>query len=137
MKLPQALLTIPFLFTSSFVAATPLPEPDMPEITYPETRQGDVVETLFGHEIADPYRWLENDVRTDSEVADWVAAQNAVTETHLESLPGRDVFRERLTEHIDFEQFLLPQERGPPRADRPESVVGGWHDRPGGMGCLP
>lgn len=112
MKLPRALLIVPLLVTSTVATATPLPQRAMPEIIYPETRQGDVVDTLFGEEIADPYRWLENDVRTDREVSDWVEAQNVVTETHLESLPGRDVFRERLTEHINHEQFSIPQERG-------------------------
>ena len=112
MSFPLALLIVPLLVISSVSAATPLPEPDTPTITYPETRRDDVVDTLFGQSIPDPYRWLEQDVRTDSDVADWVAAQNAVTDTHLESLPGRDVFRERLTEHIDHEQFSLPQERG-------------------------
>jgi hypothetical protein len=38
-------------------------------IDYPETRRGDVVDTSFGEKVADPYRWLENDVRTDKEVA--------------------------------------------------------------------
>jgi hypothetical protein len=44
----------------------------MTPIQYPQTRRDDVVDTLFGEKIADPYRWLENDVRNDPEVADWV-----------------------------------------------------------------
>ena len=55
--------------------------PDSP--AYPETREGDVVETQFGEVIADPYRWLENDVRKDKEVADWVARQNKATTAYL------------------------------------------------------
>jgi protease II len=46
---------------------------------YPETRRDDTAETLFGETIADPYRWLENDVRNDAEVAEWVERENAVT----------------------------------------------------------
>ncbi|WP_425474368.1 hypothetical protein [Sporomusa termitida] len=55
-----------------------------------KTRRNDVVDELFGQKIADPYRWLENDVRTDKAVADWVAAQNAVTQSYLATLPGRE-----------------------------------------------
>ena len=34
-------------------------------LAYPETARGDVVEEQFGERVADPYRWLENDVRQD------------------------------------------------------------------------
>jgi prolyl oligopeptidase len=40
-------------------------------ITYPQTRKTDLVENEFGTPVADPYRWLENDVRNDPEVASW------------------------------------------------------------------
>ena len=46
--------------------------------TYPQTRRLDLVETQFGVPVADPYRWLENDVRNDAEVKAWVDAQNVV-----------------------------------------------------------
>ena len=55
-------------------------------IAYPETKRGDVVEKPFGQTIADPYRWLENDVRSDKEVAAWVESQNKVTNTYLDTL---------------------------------------------------
>jgi len=84
----------------------------MTEIIHPETRRADVVEDLFGQKIADPFRWLENDARGDSEVAAWIEAQNAVTARCLASLPGRDVFRKRLTALFDHAQFTAPRERG-------------------------
>jgi prolyl oligopeptidase len=80
--------------------------------TYPETRRGDTVETLFGEAIADPYRWLEDDVRHSAEVADWVERQNAVTEAYLATLPARGWFRRRIGELIDFERFSVPVRRG-------------------------
>ena len=52
----------------------------IPMTTYPQTKRVDVVEKSFGQTIADPYRWLENDVRSDREVADWVESQNKVKE---------------------------------------------------------
>ena len=84
---------------------------DLTAPEYPETRTGDVVETIFGEEVADPYRWLENDVRTDKEVADWVASENAVTDAFLAKLPGRDTLKKRITQLTDYERFGLPTEK--------------------------
>ncbi|MGN6356475.1 MAG: prolyl oligopeptidase family serine peptidase [Novosphingobium sp.] len=79
---------------------------------YPETRRGDVVDTLFGEKIADPYRWLENDVRQDEEVADWVTRQNAVTQAYLKTLPERGWFAERIRSLLNYERFGLPTKAG-------------------------
>lgn len=79
---------------------------------YPETRRGDVVETLFGERIADPYRWLEDDVRNSPEVADWVEAQNALTNAYLERLPAREWFKNRVGQLYDFERFSTPVKKG-------------------------
>ncbi|MFC0587909.1 prolyl oligopeptidase family protein [Novosphingobium aquiterrae] len=81
-------------------------------IAYPETTRGDVVETQFGEAIADPYRWLENDVRTDSKVAGWVQRQNVVTNAYLGTLPQRDWFAARIKALMDYERFGLPQKAG-------------------------
>ena len=85
---------------------------DEVRLPYPETRKGDVAEVQFGERIADPYRWLENDVRTDPEVDRWVAAQNAVTKSYLESLPQRAWFAKRVRALMDYERFGLPQKAG-------------------------
>ncbi len=85
---------------------------DMTVPAYPETRAGDVVEEQFGVAVADPYRWLENDVREDEEVAAWVEAQNAVTDAFLAKIPGREALKQRITELTDYERFGLPQEKG-------------------------
>lgn len=82
----------------------------MPE--YPETRTGDVVETLFGEDIADPYRWLETDVRNDAEVAAWVEKQSAFTDTYLKALPGNEWFRVRIGALLDYERFGIPRKAG-------------------------
>nr|WP_231638895.1 prolyl oligopeptidase family serine peptidase [Aurantiacibacter marinus] len=79
---------------------------------YPETRRGDVVETIFGEKVADPYRWLEDDVRNNPDVADWVERQNAVTDAYLENLPARDWFASRIGELTDYERFSVPVARG-------------------------
>ena len=79
---------------------------------YPETARGDTVETLFGEEIADPYRWLEEDVRNSEEVAAWVEAQNEVTDAYLEKLPARAWFENRIGELYNYERFSTPVEKG-------------------------
>lgn len=85
---------------------------DMTASPYPHTARGDVVESLFGEEIADPYRWLEDDVRTSADVAAWVEAQNAVTDAYLEQLPSRDRFAQRIGELFDYERYSVPVEAG-------------------------
>src|SRR5690242_9657993 len=82
------------------------------KLVYPETQREDVVDIRHGVPIADPYRWLENDVRSDSRVAAWVEAENAVTDAYLATLPARERFRKRITELFDFERFGVPVKKG-------------------------
>lgn len=79
---------------------------------YPPTRTVDATDTYHGAEVADPYRWLEQDVRESGEVADWVAAQNAVTDAYLEALPMREWFDARLASLWHYERFGVPVKRG-------------------------
>jgi prolyl oligopeptidase len=79
---------------------------------YPETRRTDHVDTLHGQPVADPYRWLEDDVRESPEVADWVARQQAFTDAYLEALPEREAFRERLTQLWNYERYSPPRKAG-------------------------
>ena len=81
-------------------------------IAYPPARATDLVEDHFGEKLADPYRWLENDVRTDAEVKTWVDAQNRVTQDYLKTLPGRDILAGRLKKLFDFERVGTPQKAG-------------------------
>ncbi|QVM85581.1 prolyl oligopeptidase family serine peptidase [Novosphingobium decolorationis] len=96
----------------SVLAASPAFANELTDTNYPDTRRGDVVETLFGEKIADPYRWLENDVREDKEVADWVARQSAFTDSYLKQLPQRGWFEEKVRGLLDFERFGLPDKAG-------------------------
>lgn len=60
----------------------------------PPTPRDNVVDILHGHEIVDPYRWLE-DGRSEATRA-WVEAQNAHTTHILAGLPGREALHRRL-----------------------------------------
>ncbi|WP_323844989.1 prolyl oligopeptidase family serine peptidase [Microbulbifer magnicolonia] len=77
---------------------------------YPETREGDVVDTYFGDQVADPYRWLEDD-RSD-ETGAWVKAQNKVTFDYLDGIPYRDQLKERLQARWNYEKVGKPFTEG-------------------------
>ncbi|MEQ8909760.1 MAG: prolyl oligopeptidase family serine peptidase [Vicingaceae bacterium] len=77
---------------------------------YPDVRKDSVVDDYFGTQVADPYRWLEND--TSAETAKWVKAQNEVTFDYLAQIPYRDQVRERLTELWDYEKAGTPFHHG-------------------------
>ena len=81
-------------------------------LQYPETKKLDIVEEQFGVKVADPYRWLEDDVRVNPAVADWVKAQNTVTDAYLETLPGKDVLAAKMKKLFDYERFGLPEKAG-------------------------
>ncbi|MEW4468058.1 prolyl oligopeptidase family serine peptidase [Parasphingorhabdus sp. JC815] len=81
-------------------------------LAYPETKIVDVVENQFGEKIADPYRWLENDVREDQDVAAWVRDQNAVTDAYLEKLDGRGALAASMTNLFDYDALGVPVEAG-------------------------
>ena len=81
-------------------------------LDYPKTKTVDVVDEQFGVKVADPYRWLEDDVRVNAEVADWVKAQNAVTSAYLKTLPGKKVLAARMKKLFDYERFGLPEKAG-------------------------
>jgi prolyl oligopeptidase len=75
---------------------------------YPKTDTGDIVDDHHGTMVKDPYRWLEDDVRTSDNVASWVEAQNVITFGYLEGLDQREPIRERLTELWDYEKYSSP-----------------------------
>ncbi|KAB8333198.1 S9 family peptidase [Scytonema tolypothrichoides VB-61278] len=107
-----ALFALTLLFTTHFASACTESTAIMPTITYPETKRVDVVEEHFGQKVADPYRWLENDVRNDKSVAAWVESQNKVTNDYLNTLPGREIFKERLKQLYNYERFTIPVKKG-------------------------
>ena len=75
----------------------------------PVTRKDNTVDTYFGTEVADPYRWLEDDA--SEETAAWVEAQNKVTNYYLNKIPFRGKLLQRLTEVANFEKVGVPGRR--------------------------
>ena len=81
-------------------------------LTYPSTKRIDHVDDYHGVMVPDPYRWLENDVRTSKEVASWVAAENKVTNAYLATIPEREFIKKRLTELWNYEKYSAPFKAG-------------------------
>ncbi len=80
--------------------------------SYPPTRRVDHVDNYHGTEVADPYRWLEADVRQSEEVAAWVQKQSDFAEKYLSEIPVRDKIRERLKQIYNYERFSPPSKKG-------------------------
>ena len=77
---------------------------------YPDTRKAAQSDDIFGTRVADPYRWLEDDMA--EETKDWVTRQNVVTNAYLDQIPFRDAIRQRLTELWNYEKFSAPFKEG-------------------------
>jgi prolyl oligopeptidase len=77
---------------------------------YPSTRRDDVTDNYHGTVVADPYRWFE--ALDSPEVAQWVKAENAVSQPRLEALPYRAWLKQRLTALWNYERFGVPQKSG-------------------------
>ena len=79
-------------------------------IIYPESKKGSVVDNYFGTDVADPYRWLEDD--RSEETGAWVAAENKVTFDYLAQIPYREQLKTRLSELWNYEKVGAPFKEG-------------------------
>lgn len=79
-------------------------------LTYPDTKKGEVVDTYFDVEVADPYRWLEDD--RSEETAAWVKAENEVTFDYLAQIPFRDQLKKQMEEAWNYEKIGAPFKEG-------------------------
>ena len=76
------------------------------KLHYPNAEKGSTIDNYFGIEVADPYRWLEND--TSAQTAAWVAAENKVTNAYLAKIPFRQKLLKRLTELANYDTSGAP-----------------------------
>jgi prolyl oligopeptidase len=76
------------------------------ELKYPETKKGQVADQYFGQSVPDPYRWLEDDLATDTK--SWVVAQNKLTYDYLALIPYRDQLKKQLTDIWNYEKVGTP-----------------------------
>jgi len=79
-------------------------------VDYPITSKGDVVDTYFGEQVADPYRWLENDRSAETEA--WVTTQNKTTQNYLKNIPYREEIAKVVRDLLDYERVSAPFTEG-------------------------
>ena len=113
---------------------------DVAHLPYPKTRKVERVDTYHGVQVADPYRWLEDD--RAPETAEWVKAQNAVTFGYLEKIPYRAKVLEPAVAALRLPEvqrtvatrrrLLLHEER---RAAEPERALRAEGPRPARRRC--
>ena len=94
----------------ALAACTQKPQLRYQVAEYPDAfRDETVVDNYFGTEVADPYRWLEND--TSAETNAWVEAERKVTDDYLSHIPFRSAIKDRLTQVMNYERYSAPHKR--------------------------
>ena len=79
-------------------------------VNYTKTQKGDTVDTYFGVNVEDPYRWLEDDRSPETEA--WVKNVNEVTYGYLDKIPFREELKERLSSLWNYEKVGAPFKEG-------------------------
>jgi prolyl oligopeptidase len=79
-------------------------------VNYPTTAKVDTIDTYFGTDIPDPYRWLEDDRSPETEA--WVSKQNKTTFDYLENIPFRNDLKNRLEKLWNYEKLGSPFKEG-------------------------
>lgn len=99
-----------FIFALFFFSCTSIKKDRQNTFTYPVTEKGNTIDVYFGDSIADPYRWLEDDM--SAETADWVKRQNKVTFGYLKQIPMRSQLKDRLEAVWNYEKVSAPFKEG-------------------------
>lgn len=115
MRVTARLFLLPLLLAASPVLAGPEAaaiDAAGQGLRYPAAKRLDLVEDHFGVKVADPYRWLENDLRADPAVRDWVAQENALTRRYIDGLPGRAALKARMQALLSHGRYTVPRKAG-------------------------
>ena len=80
---------------------------------YPPAPRLDLTEDLFGHRVADPYRWLED--AGSAETSQWLAAEEELWAAYRAQLPDRGRFAGRVRELMQVGTVGVPAWRGTAR----------------------
>ncbi len=99
----------PPVVTADEVKPPPPADPPTPKRPWPETRRQDLVDTVHGQKISDPYRWLEDE--KSSEVQQWMKAQDDYARAELGKLSGRGELVDRLKQLFYFDAISAPLHR--------------------------
>ncbi len=100
------IITLSVIFMSNTLAQN---LSNMP-IRYPQTQKCDTVDHYFGTAVPDPYRWLEDDY--SEQTANWVKAQNKLTQNYLAQIPYRQQMKKHLMEIMNYPKEGAPWKKG-------------------------
>jgi prolyl oligopeptidase len=76
----------------------------------PKTKAEDTRDSYGPVQVADPYRWLED--QKSPETRSWIDEQNKYSDSYLRAYPGRDALRSRASELLKIDTIGLPRENG-------------------------
>ena len=97
----------PILLLGLFIAGV---VPVVGQLPYPTSQVDTVIDRYGGIEIADPYRWLEDQESPATRA--WIDAQNAFQRQMMADLPGQEVVVGRLGELLKVDVQGTPIVRG-------------------------
>ena len=100
-----ALLLLALAACTTTTTTTTAPPPAA-KVPVPATEAKAVTETIQGVEIADPYRWLED--QESPATRDWINRENAYTDAMLSQLPDKSRFAERIESLLKTDQMSFP-----------------------------
>ncbi len=83
---------------------------DNRSLEYHITKKIPVIDTYFETEVIDNYRWLEDDMSSETE--NWVIKQNEVTYDYLNNIPFREELKTRLSDLWNYEKISAPFKEG-------------------------
>jgi len=78
-------------------------------LKYPDTERKEVIETIHGVKIKDPYRWLEN--YEDPKVIDWLSKQNKFTKEFIENIPNYKKSFDKIKDYLSLGSLSVPKEK--------------------------
>ncbi|MCX6319613.1 MAG: prolyl oligopeptidase family serine peptidase [Bacteroidetes bacterium] len=94
---------------AGFLLLASLPLMAAAQLQYPETKKGETVDDYHGTNLADPYRWLENDHSEETKA--WVTAQNKVTFGYLDKIGYRAQWLKRMEEINNYPKYSSPTKK--------------------------
>ncbi len=111
MRIKQVIMkSLYLLILSTALALSVNAQTTIKKMNYPVTKKDNTVDTYFGTEVKDPYRWLENDLADDTKA--WVSEQNKVTQSYLSQIPYREKIKQRLEKLWNYEKYSAPFKEG-------------------------
>jgi len=94
-------LSLPASFAAAVLVATASAQVAPP----PVAPVRPVIDTYWGHEVVDPYRWLED--QKSAESVAWMKGQADYARAMLDGLPGRKDFAAEMARYMNAEEFTI------------------------------